>query len=76
MGEALEQAALGLDAGELPIGSVVAADSEVVARAYWHSRNGLLAHPELLALRRANRRGALSCQACDATSPCSSCVRS
>jgi tRNA(adenine34) deaminase len=57
MGAALEQAALGLEAGELPIGSVVVADGEVVARAYWQSRDGLLAHPELVALQRANRRG-------------------
>jgi tRNA(adenine34) deaminase len=56
MGAALEQAALGLEAGELPIGSVVAAQGEVVARAYWHSRNGLLAHPELVTLQDANRR--------------------
>jgi tRNA(adenine34) deaminase len=57
MGAALEQAALGLEAGELPIGSVVAADGEIVARSYWHSRDGLLAHPELVALQEANRRG-------------------
>jgi tRNA(adenine34) deaminase len=57
MGAALEQAALGLEAGELPIGSVVAADFEIVARSYWHSRDGLLAHPELVALQEANRRG-------------------
>ena len=57
MGAALEQAALGLEAGELPIGSVVAADFEIVARSYWLSRDGLLAHPELVALQEANRRG-------------------
>ena len=56
MGAALEQAALGLEAGELPIGSVAVADGEIVARAFWHSRNGLLAHPELVALQQANRR--------------------
>jgi tRNA(adenine34) deaminase len=57
MSAALEQAALGLEAGELPIGSVVAADGEILARAYWQLRNGLLAHPELIVLQRANRRG-------------------
>jgi tRNA(adenine34) deaminase len=57
MGAALEQAALGLEAGELPIGSVVVADGEIVARAFWQSRDGLLAHPELVALQRVNRRG-------------------
>jgi tRNA(adenine34) deaminase len=56
MGAALEQAALGLDAGELPIGSIVTAEGEIVARAFWHSRNGLLAHPELVALQAANCR--------------------
>ena len=56
MGAALEQAALGLEAGELPIGSVVVADGEIVARAFWQSRNGLLGHPELLTLQEASRR--------------------
>jgi tRNA(adenine34) deaminase len=57
MGAALEQAALGLEAGELPIGAVAAAGGEIVARSYWRSRDGLLAHPELLALQQANCRG-------------------
>ena len=56
MGAALEQAALGLAAGELPIGSIVALDGEIVARAFWRLGNGLLAHPELLVLQEANRR--------------------
>jgi tRNA(adenine34) deaminase len=56
MGAALEQAAMGLEAGELPIGSVVAADGEVVARSHWRAGDGLLAHPELVALQEANRR--------------------
>jgi tRNA(adenine34) deaminase len=57
MGAALEQAALALDAGEMPIGAVVAADGEIVARSFWHSRDGLLSHPELVALQHANRHG-------------------
>jgi tRNA(adenine34) deaminase len=57
MGAALEEAALGLDAGELPIGSVVVAGGEAVARAHWRAADGLLAHPELIALQKANRRG-------------------
>jgi tRNA(adenine34) deaminase len=57
MDAALEQAALGLDAGELPIGAVVVTGGDIVARAHWESRNGLLAHPELVALQQANRRG-------------------
>jgi tRNA(adenine34) deaminase len=57
MGAALEQAALGLAAGEVPIGAVAVADDEIVARSYWRSHEGLLAHPELVALQQANRRG-------------------
>ena len=57
MEAALEQAALGLEEGELPIGSVVVAEGEIVARSYWRLGNGLLAHPELVALQQANRRG-------------------
>jgi hypothetical protein len=45
MGAALEQAALGLEAGELPIGSVVAADGEIVARSHWRAADGLLRIP-------------------------------
>ena len=56
MGAALEQAALGLEAGEVPIGSVVVAGGEVVARSHWRPRDGLLAHPELVALQEVNRR--------------------
>lgn len=56
MGAALEQAVLGLEAGELPIGAVVASDGDVVARCHWRGSDGLLAHPELVALQRANRR--------------------
>ena len=56
MGAALEQAALGLEAGEVPIGAVVVADGEIVARSHWRASDGLLAHPELVALQQANRR--------------------
>jgi tRNA(adenine34) deaminase len=56
MSAALEQAALGLHAGELPIGCVVAADGKIVWREFWRLRDGLLAHPELVALQAANRR--------------------
>jgi len=59
MGTALEQAALGLETGELPIGSVVAVEGEIVARAHWRECDGLLAHPELVALQQANRRDAV-----------------
>jgi tRNA(adenine34) deaminase len=55
MSAALEQAARGLAAGELPIGSVVALDGKILARAFWRLNDGLLAHPELLVLRDADR---------------------
>jgi tRNA(adenine34) deaminase len=57
MGAALEQAALCLEAGDMPIGSVVAADGEILARTHWRAADGLLTHPELVALQRVNRRG-------------------
>jgi tRNA(adenine34) deaminase len=56
MGAALEQAALSLETGDMPIGCVVAADGEILVRAHWRAADGLLAHPELVALRQANRR--------------------
>jgi tRNA(adenine34) deaminase len=56
MGAALEEAALGLEAGEVPIGAVAVADGEIVARSHWRASDGLLAHPELVALQQANRR--------------------
>ena len=56
MGAALDEAALGLDAGEMPIGSVVAAEGDIVARGHWRATDGLLSHPELVTLQEANRR--------------------
>ena len=55
MSAALEQAARGLAARELPIGSVVALDGKILARASWRLNDGLLAHPELMVLRDADR---------------------
>jgi tRNA(adenine34) deaminase len=57
MGAALAEAARALEEGELPIGSVVVAGDEIVARARWRAGDGLLTHPELVALQRANARG-------------------
>ncbi len=71
MGAALEQAGLGLAAGEIPIGSVVAADGEIVARAYWQRSKGWLAHPELLALQEANQRELTLCTTLE---PCLLCM--
>lgn len=54
---ALEEARVGLNLGELPIGAVVVVDGEVVARAHTEERaqNRLLVHAELLALDVADR---------------------
>lgn len=55
MSAALEQATRGLEAGELPIGAVIALDGKILARTYWRLDGGLLAHPELLVLLEADR---------------------
>jgi tRNA(adenine34) deaminase len=55
MTAALEQAALGLEASELPIGAVLVLDEEIVGRAFWQAKGGLLSHPELLVLLDADR---------------------
>lgn len=55
---ALEQAALAEDAGEVPVGAVIVADGEIIARG--HNRvigdNDPSAHAEIVALRRAGDR--------------------
>lgn len=59
MGEALREAEAALEAGDLPIGSVLVRGGAVLARARWsweHDRD-LLAHPEIVAIRRAGARG-------------------
>lgn len=54
---ALEEARVGLNVGELPIGAVVVVDGEVIARAHTEERaqKRLLVHAELLALDVADR---------------------
>ena len=54
---ALEQARLGLAAGEVPIGAVVVIDGVIVARAFNQpiSTNDPTAHAEIVALRAAAR---------------------
>jgi tRNA(Arg) A34 adenosine deaminase TadA len=58
MGLAIEQARLGLAAGEVPIGAVVVSGGEVVARAFNQPIRACdpTAHAEVLALREAARR--------------------
>ena len=55
MREALEQARLGLAAGEVPIGAVVVMNGSIVARAYNQpiAASDPTAHAEVLALRAA-----------------------
>jgi tRNA(adenine34) deaminase len=57
MRAALEQARLGLSAGEVPIGAVLAIDDTIVARAYNQPIRAIdpTAHAEVLVLRAAAR---------------------
>ena len=57
MQAALEQARLGLAAGEVPIGAVLVVEGQVVARAYNQPISAVdpTAHAEILALREAAR---------------------
>lgn len=57
MQAALEQARLGLAAGEVPIGAVLATDGRIIARAYNQPIASVdpTAHAEILALRDAAR---------------------
>jgi tRNA(adenine34) deaminase len=56
MREALGLAERGLNEGEMPVGAVVVLDDAIVSSGYWRfSRDGLLDHAEMLALRRAEK---------------------
>ncbi|HUR16998.1 MAG TPA: deaminase [Candidatus Limnocylindrales bacterium] len=58
MARALEIAAAGMRAGEMPIGAVVAVDGDVIAEAHTQERtqNRLLVHADLLALDAADSK--------------------
>ncbi len=58
MGEALDQARLARDAGEVPIGAVVVMGGQVVGRGYNRPISGVdpTAHAELIAIRDAATR--------------------
>ena len=56
MREALAEARLAAEAGELPVGCVIARDGAIIARAHneCEARRDATAHAELLAIRRAS----------------------
>ena len=80
MDAALEQAALGRDAGEVPIGAVVSIDGEILGRGFNQPiRAGdPTAHAEIVALRDAAARGGnyrlTGATICVTIEPCLMCV--
>ncbi len=79
MEQALAEAALAAEEGEVPVGAVVVAEGEVIARA--HNRpiatNDPTAHAEVLALRAAGKLGNYRLPGCDlyvTLEPCAMCV--
>ena len=76
---ALEEAANGLDHGELPIGAIVVVDEELVSRAHTQEREQrrLLVHAELLALDQADRtlgRRRANARLYTTLEPCLGCI--
>jgi tRNA(adenine34) deaminase len=56
MREALRLAERGLSEGEMPVGAVAVLDEAIISSGYWRfSRDALLDHAEMLALRRAEK---------------------
>lgn len=55
MGEALKQAQLAMEAGEVPVGAVIVAENRIIARAHNQTEqlNDVTAHAEMLALTSA-----------------------
>ena len=80
MAAALEEAARAGDAGEVPIGAVVALDGEVIGRGFNQpiSSGDPTAHAEILAIRDAARRAAnyrlTGATLCVTIEPCLMCV--
>ena len=79
MERALREAARGLGEGAMPIGAVLACDSEVLAEAHWKgTSHGLLQHPEHVVLTAADgkvqpgQRG--RCTLYTTLEPCLMCV--
>ena len=80
MTAALEQAALARDAGEVPIGAVIALGGEIVGRGFNQpiSSHDPTAHAEIVAIRDAARRRAnyrlTGATLCVTIEPCLMCV--
>jgi tRNA(adenine34) deaminase len=80
MNEALAQARLAKDAGEVPIGAVVALDGEIIGRGFNHpiGAHDPTAHAEIAALRdaaaRARNYRLTGATLCVTIEPCLMCV--
>jgi len=80
MAEAVAQARLAKDAGEVPIGAVVAIDGEIVGRGFNHPIGAVdpTAHAEIAALRDAAARSGnyrlTGATLCVTIEPCLMCV--
>ena len=80
MQEALHEAQLALEKGEVPIGAVVVSGGEIIARAHneVESRNDASAHAEMLAMQRASEKlknwRLQSCSLYVTLEPCTMCI--
>ncbi|WP_339606292.1 nucleoside deaminase [uncultured Roseivirga sp.] len=80
MGEALKQAQMAFDRGEVPVGAVVVAKKRIIARAYNQTEqlNDVTAHAEMLAMTSAfNYLGAKYLKECTlyvTLEPCVMCA--
>lgn len=80
MREALAQAALAEEAGEVPVGAVVVLDGQIIARGFNHpiTAHDPTAHAEIVALRNAARfcgnYRLPECELYVTLEPCSMCV--
>ena len=80
MGAALEEARRARDAGEVPIGAVVAIDGEIVGRGFNQpiSSNDPTAHAEIIAIRAAAARAGnyrlTGATLCVTIEPCLMCI--
>lgn len=71
---AIEVAEEGMSKGELPIGAVVVAGDEVVARAYTRDSAGRLKHADLLAMIEADGKGFTGLRLAVNLEPCLMCL--